>query len=181
MGNSISIKFEGENFEGMARLKDVLKKYSKAYVKVGLFGGNHSSNGESLVKIGALHEFGDKKTRSFMYKGHKIKIKGLPARSWLRTPLRLKKGFLKGRGYEGKEFFKRVLIKEFEHGYTGVALKFVGINAENIIDEAFNTQGYGQWQPNINKEYVSLKGSDTPLIDTGELRRAVTSEVVDGE
>ena len=180
MSNNISLKIEGEKLKGLQKIQEVLEKYSKSYIKVGLFGGNHPSSGESLPSIGALHEFGSNSPRTFTYKGEKIKISGLPARSWLRLPLKIKRVQLKGKGYEGKEFFKRVIVSELKNGYTGVALKFLGRNATNIIDEAFNTQGFGNWEPNINKRYVELKGSNIPLIDTGALRNAVTYKIVEG-
>lgn len=176
----VKLTIKGAELKGLQQAKEVLEKYSKAHVKVGVFGGNHSSNGESLAKIATEHEFGSITPKTFNYKGKQIKINGLPTRSWLRMPLKLKKSQLKGKGYEGKEFFKQVIIKELENGYTGVALKFLGKNAEGIIDDAFATEGFGQWKKNISPEYIELKGSDTPLIDSGELRRSVSSQVVDG-
>ena len=34
------------------------------------------------------------------------------------------------------------------------------------------------WEQNKNKEYIDLKGSSTPLIDTGSLVNSINYEVV---
>jgi hypothetical protein len=53
----------------------------------------------------------------------------------------------------------------------------MGHQAEAVIQDAFDSQGFGQWDKNISKVYITAKGSDTPLIDTGFLRQSVTSKV----
>lgn len=53
----------------------------------------------------------------------------------------------------------------------------VGVAGENLIQEAFDTQGFGEWTPNAPLT-VELKGSDAPLIDSGQLRHAVDSRAV---
>ena len=178
---NVNVKILGKELKNIKKMKEVLDRYSKSYVKVGLFGGNHSSNGESLVKIGALHEFGSITPRTINYKGKKITLSGIPTRSWLRMPLKSRRLRLLGENREHREIvFRQTVLQEIDHGYTGVLLKFLAENAKKVIDDAFETQGFGKWKPNINKEYVKLKGSDTPLIDTGELRRSVTAEIVNG-
>jgi hypothetical protein len=69
----------------------------------------------------------------------------------------------------------------------------LGVAAEEIVQNAFETSGDGTWANNAeitihggwmkNKVsgkpvYIKGKGSSRPLIDTGQLRRAVTSDVV---
>ena len=60
-----------------------------------------------------------------------------------------------------------------------------------LVQEAFNTGGFGKWPANADITlkggwmrsssgkpfYVKPKKSTAPLIDTGQLRRAVSSEV----
>lgn len=168
--------FKGKDLKGFKKLKECLEQYKNHYVKIGVFGGN-APNGESYPSIALLHEFGSETPRTFVYKGKKITIKGVPTRSFLRVPINNHIKKLKGETYKQGGTVEKALILDFTHGYTGVALKLLGANAEAIVQEAFDTQGYGQWERNINQEYIALKGSDTPLIDTGGLRKAVTSQV----
>ena len=173
---SKSFSFKGTDLKGLRKLQECLEQYKKHYVKVGVFGGN-SPSGESYPSIAMKHEYGSESPHTFMYKGRKITIKGLPIRSFLRMPIRTHIKKLKGDTVKQGGTVKGALMSDFIHGYTGVALKLLGMNAEAIVQEAFDTQGFGQWEKNINKEYIELKGSDTPLIDTGKLRASVTSQL----
>ena len=177
--NKFTGKFEitGDDLKGLKNLSKVLQEYKKHYVKVGVLGGNYA-DGTPIAQVAAMHEFGTEATKTFEYKGESITIHGLPTRSFLRVPLKTHKSQLKGKGYLGKENFLRVMLKEMQHGYTGVALEFLGINAINIVRGAFSTSGYGQWLENQNKKYIALKGSSKPLIDTGYLESATKHEVI---
>lgn len=53
----------------------------------------------------------------------------------------------------------------------------LGALAENYVQEAFETGGFGQW-PALMPATIARKKSDQPLIDSGQLRRAITSDVV---
>lgn len=129
-------------------------------VKVGIFGNKTARTGKSKTKtnaeLGALHEFG-----SFSL--------GIPARSFLRWPL----------------FFRqRFIIKEASAGATKLmfngqwilVLKRLGIACERAVLQAFASRGFGSWAPNAPST-IARKGSDAPLIDTGQLRRAIASKV----
>ena len=59
------------------------------------------------------------------------------------------------------------------------ALKQLGVLGENIVQEAFATRGFGQWAAN-KAATIRRKKSSMPLIDTAQLRKSVTSEVVPG-
>lgn len=172
-----NFKIEGAELEGLTKLKEVLEQYKQHYVKVGVLGGNAPS-GESYASIAMLHEYGSESPRTFNYKGKKVKISGVPTRSFIRMPIRTHLKKLKGDTVKQGGTVQKSLLLDFKHGYTGVALKLLGMNAEAIIQEAFDTQGFGKWPANISEKYIELKGSDTPLIDTGRLRAAVTSQVV---
>lgn len=53
----------------------------------------------------------------------------------------------------------------------------LGAAAVGFVDEAFASGGFGTWAPN-KPTTVAHKGSSAPLIDTGELRKSVTFDVV---
>lgn len=139
-------------------------------VKVGIIGGQAqvkraAETGESLTnaQIGFIHEFG--------------RLQGtprIPPRSFLQMPLRLYlDDFIKAKKNITREAFEKAIK-------SGQAAKFaekIGLIAEEVIQTAFATQGFGNWEPN-RPSTVAKKGSDTPLIDTGELRRSISSEVI---
>lgn len=168
----VNLKINGEELKGLKRVAQVLNEYKKYKVKVGVLGGSYP-NGENIAEVAYLHEFGSETPRTFMYKGKKITIKGLPTRSFLRVPIRLlfKKDDLM------TEYVKFKVFEEFQEGYTGKAFKVIGIESENIIKEAFATSGFGKWERNINEQYIEAKGSNTPLIDSGQLYGSIASKV----
>lgn len=53
----------------------------------------------------------------------------------------------------------------------------LGAKALEIVLKGFETGGFGQWVAN-KPSTIARKGSDQPLIDSGQLRRAQTSDVV---
>ena len=139
-------------------------------VKVGIIGSKGAvqratESGETLTnaQIGFIQEFG--------------RLQGkprIPARSFIVMPLKLYFGdFLKDRKSITKEEFEKAIR-------SGKADKFaqkLGIIAEEVIQTAFETEGFGNWDPN-SPVTVAKKGSSKPLIDTGELRRSISSEVI---
>lgn len=163
----------GDDFKGIKNLKENLAKLKELQAKVGVFGGRHPGSGESIPDIALLHEFGSQRSRSFNYKGKHIKIKGIPTRSFLRMPLRTRRLRVVG----DKELMRRYVIYALETGHANVPLEIMGRQAESVIQDAFDSGGYGQWDKNMSPAYIAAKGSDTPLIDTGFLRQSVTSKV----
>lgn len=148
------------------RLKQLLKYLVGGLpkVKVGILGEtNQRNDGLTNAQIGFANEFG--------------KMTGyprIPARSFIRTPLNLhfREKLKEKESLTGKELEKAIR--------TGQAEKFaqkVGMVAEETIQEAFETHGYGEWEPNAPRT-IAEKGSDSPLIDTGQLRRSITSKVI---
>lgn len=96
--------------------------------------------------------------------------RGTPARPWLAMTIRTKIN----------EIVKDSAKYFTEAVKTGDAIKFmtiIGINAEKWIGLAFDTKGFGSWAPNAPST-IARKGSSSPLIDTSQLRRSVTSMVV---
>ena len=65
----------------------------------------------------------------------------------------------------------------FQSGNYLKMFKLLGIAAEEIVQKAFETGGDGRW-PALKQATIDAKGSSAPLIDTGQLRRSVSSDVV---
>jgi hypothetical protein len=138
----------------MAKSIDQVKS---GYVAVGLPVEKASSkvykNGETVVSVGAVHEYG---------------AAGMTKRSFLRMPFIVKKGTLdKVTALQFQEVF--------ENG-KGIsqALGLIGTAAVNVVQEAFTTRGFGQW-PDISQMTKDRKGgSSQVLIDTGILRGSIT-------
>ena len=55
------------------------------------------------------------------------------------------------------------------------ALKKGGIAGENLIDEAFDTGGFGTWPP-ISQNTAKKKGNDKILIETDQLHKSRVSK-----
>lgn len=101
---------------------------------------------------------------------------GVPRRSMLRMPLHLHGD----RVLKDAKVDATVQFKEVARAPVATAKRFLkrlGIAGENLVQEAFDTRGFGSWKPNAPLT-IALKRSDAPLIDKGELRRAVDSRVV---
>lgn len=162
---------------GLRNLIKVLQ--SDHSVRVGVFGGTHppkrkaagvqrKNGGEggrtvgkgpttnTNAEIGFLMEYGSPGR--------------YPPRPWLHMPIRTKINQIVK---DSAKFFE-------ESVKTGDAVKFltvIGINTEKWIQLAFDTRGFGSWPAN-RPSTIARKGSDAPLIDTGQLRRSVASMVV---
>lgn len=159
------MKFSGKvvsNTKALNKLNRELSQSGRVHARVGVLAGNaEREEGEfNNAELGAIHELGS--------------ISGnIPARSFLRVPCLedLPKAL-------GKAGAKRLTKLIAEKGLV-LAMKEVGVLAENVVDEAFATRGKGRWAPNAPRT-IQKKGSDSPLIDKGKLRRSVTSRVYVG-
>lgn len=147
------IKF---NLDGFTDLQKQLAKGYKA--KVGIMGESATRDDGELnnPEIGLIHEVGRVSDN-------------MPARSFLRMPLTFKKADLMTFAIKNAKLIEQGNVKGF--------FAKIGIKAEAIIQEAFETGGFGQWAKN-KPSTIAAKGSSAPLIDTGELRKAITSEVI---
>lgn len=134
-------------------------------VKVGILGStNGRTQGEQTnAEIGFTNEFGK-------ITGHKR----IPERSFIRMPLKTK---FNAKLKTKKSLTGPELEKAIVEGKTEEFATKVGLVAEEVIQEAFATNGFGMWEPNAPMT-IELKGSDSPLIDTGQLRRSITSKVI---
>ena len=97
--------------------------------------------------------------------------RGIPPRDFLRAPLLDK-------SKEIVQFLGNKEIKKLiEAGEKVQVFKLLGLKAEQIVYRAFVTGGFGKW-PALKPQTIKRKGSSKPLIDTGQLPRSVSSEVV---
>ncbi len=95
----------------------------------------------------------------------------IPPRDFLLMPIqRNQKNII--RGMENSSVKEAIERKDYK-----AVFKLLGALAEGYVQKAFESSGYGQWAPN-SPTTVARKGSSKPLIDTGQLRRSITSDVV---
>jgi hypothetical protein len=149
------------------------------FVKVGILGSKaHSKHrketSEELKKSGG-HKIGSKEselTNADIGLRHEkgVVSERLPRRSWLVTPLEdhLPEYFEK----IGQDAIDLIISQKIYKNYQNL-----GIICEQIIQKGFETGGYGKWK-SLSALTIANKGSSAILIDTGQLRKAVTSEVV---
>lgn len=124
----------------------------------------------SQVEKAKIHEIGTSHTMEFEEDGIKYKVKGVPARSFIRMPLSL---FLPAALEEAHAF-----IDEHDNNVDaqkiGEALGQVGVE---VIHEAFESQGFGQWLGHQSSEYKEY--NDNPVLDkTGKLKNSIDYEVI---
>lgn len=149
--------------------------HTRPTIQIGIFSGKGNRNdsgkarktgGHRKVKgttsdqtnadIGAAHELG-------------VRSHNLPSRSWLRMPLSTKTKEIMAEGKIGAE----ALILQ---GKMMMVWKRIGIAAEKMVQAAFDSNGFGTWQA-LKASTVAAKHSATILIDTAQMRRAVSSRV----
>jgi len=173
-GNYTSVKL---NTDALEQVHSAL--LAKYVTRVGILGGKTnrtkvvtSRNGMrragkspdvlTNAEIGLIHEKGSASNK-------------IPRRSFLEMPLVLKSaGLLAVRNklwavYQGGPDTKARLREAYVN---------LGLIAERIIQRAFETRGFGRWAQNKKATIRRKNGSDMPLIDTAQLRRSITSDVV---
>ncbi len=148
------------NTKGLQDLQSVLIKNKKS-IRVGILGSsNNRTDGLSNATIGAIQEFGSE--------GNKI-----PARSFLRMPIMDKQKQI-------AQFAKKSLTIALKTNNIDLALNQIGLFCRSIIQNAFDTKGFGKWSPNAPTT-IENKGSSSPLIDTGELRKSITHDIINNK
>lgn len=145
------------NIAGLDELRNAV---GGTYItRVGILGAKDARGGTmGNADIGVIHEFGSE-------------TNDIPPRSFLRMPLETKrKELMKGMsGSVVKEAFK---AKDYKRVFQQL-----GVVGEQIVQSAFSSGGFGQW-PALKPSTIDAKGSAAPLIDTAQLRRSITSDVV---
>lgn len=136
------IKFDDSGLQNL--IKELVNK--KMSVKVGILGQDAARAGESNnAEIGAAHEFG---------------TDSLPQRSFLRVPIENRLS----QEVEAMNFEKKVSIGKLAHKVGNAAVK--------IIQEAFMTEGFGEWPISKRAEH-----DGKTLVDTAQLRDSISYEV----
>lgn len=146
------------NLDGLAKIKKELSK--GYYAKVGILGDDAVRTDESGIsnpELGMIQEFGSL-------------TNNIPPRSFLRMPIELKRREI-AKFLTSKSSRKLIETMQIEKLFARL-----GVFAEGIVQGAFATGGYGQW-PSLKPATVKRKGSAAPLIDTGQLRQSISSEV----
>lgn len=150
---------DGLNTDGLDKLLKALSgKLPK--VKVGILGGKNARTGKvpSNAMVGAAHEFGSP-------------ARNLPQRSFLRMPITTQfKKYFKNAGLLEKETVERIM----RVGDILGLLERIGILGETIVQDAFDSNGFGQWKP-LSPGYENNTGNT--LVDTTQLRNSITSRV----
>lgn len=170
----INSKITGDDLKGIEGLKERVRKLRNTSINIGVFAGNYP-NGESIASVGLIHEFGSVTGRTFTYKGKSVHISGIPQRSWLRMPIKSRRFKV----LNDREFLKSILIVALSNDKElDKWLNYIGLEAVEVIREAFFTGGFGKWDNNISPEYIKLKGSaDSPLLDTSLLVSSVEYKI----
>lgn len=179
------------SLSGLGALAEALATLKKGRVDVGFFAGDASRSskggkgskagyykaGTSAKDVGTLRSGKqvEQLTNPELAAKHEFGI-GVPRRSMLRMPLHLKGDAVVKKAKEGATEAMKNVAKDGRATAKKV-LTLMGIEAEGVVDEAFETRGFGSWKENA-PETILLKGSDAPLIDSSQLRRAVDSRVV---
>jgi hypothetical protein len=150
--------------DGLERFQKALRDAGSMRVKVGVLGKkNGRDDGITNAEVGAKQEFGFYIAEG-PFKGAKV-----PARSFLRMPLRELIAHL-------PELFTDTMVPLLKKFRVEDVFKRLGVLAVKAIDNAFETQGGGQWAPNAPTT-ILIKGYDKPLIHTTQLRRSIAFEV----
>lgn len=186
------------------KLKKLVEEMSKKYsVKVGLLAGKGADDltdsGITYAHLGTIQEFGaDIKITPKMaaYLAitarelglPKLEAKGdgyihIPARSFLRMPLTTKNRVVKELKKQldaNEEEIINYIAKNADFQTLAIML---GASAVEVVNEAFQSAGFGEWQPN-SPFTIAMKGSALPLTGRGKendaaghLKQRITYEV----
>ena len=126
----------------------------KHFVDIGVFGSATTPGGMPVAEYGAYNEFG-----SITKPDHP------PKRSFIRMPL-------SEHGDKVVSYVEKHAKEHLEAGDVAAIFEDIGIAGESVIQEAFDTRGFGTW-PENKPSTIAGKGSDAPLIDDGTLRHAI--------
>ena len=152
----------------------ITKELSKNYsVCVGILGEDASEPHKMRKKDGSIVTPKKPKTNAFIGAIHEYGSvsNNIPARSFLRYPIKMRLGTMLEKN---KDTLTRSLVK----GTYKQWLENLGFALEEIVNNAFETGGFGMWKP-IEKQTARRKGSDMILVDIGQLKASISSEVRD--
>lgn len=156
MPKQTEIKFD---LKGLDNFNDDIANSYRA--RVGILGSNAARSDESGIDnatLGVIQMFGSL-------------TKNIPPRDFLFMPIQTHARELL------QVMSKSSVKKAIAAGDIKRVYDLLGAAALEFVLMAFETAGFGQWAPNAPKTIVK-KGSDRPLIETGQLRRAQTNDTV---
>ncbi len=148
------------NIDGLDKLLSALKGKPPT-ASIGVPGTPRTKDGNGKgpeltnAQVGAFHEFGTSK---------------LPVRSFLRVPLidHLAKR-LESKGLLDQHLLQQVIATRSPIPWAEAVVK----TAAEIVDEAFETSGFGKWPPSDMRH----KQNPQTLIETSQLRESIVTEV----
>lgn len=149
------IKLDKRNLES---LKKIIKENTMT-ARVGILADSpkiHKGSALTNVEIGVIHEFG---------------TEDMPRRSFLRMPLEMK---LNPTLKEKNRLETAMIAKILETKDLTPLFKRILRISQRIIQDAFDTGGFGQWKPSD----FSRKKVHQTLVETSQLRRSIRGEVV---
>jgi hypothetical protein len=146
------------DIKGLEKLIKALKGPAPE-IRVGILGSGaaRSGGGATNAYIGYCHEYG----------------RGVPQRSFLREPL---SDLLGDRLEESGAFDESVMKEMVASGSLLDYSKKIGVLAEGIVLEAFDTGGFGKWAA-LKPRTLSRKKVHQILVETQQLRNSITSDV----
>jgi phage gpG-like protein len=153
---TLKTKLSTPNLNKLQRLLN--EQYS---VKLGILGEKakavHNDTDLTNVEIGTIHEFGSMSNN-------------IPRRSFLKNTVVKKESDIQKK--------IRSLLKRHYNKPDGLekVATLIGIYGEALVQEAFETGGFGTWQP-LSQRTIDAKNSSAILIDTGQLRGSISSKV----
>lgn len=145
--------------KGLDQLLKALKA-KPPVARVGILGSSPRKEGEqgrgsSNAEVGAAHEFG---------------TSTLPQRSFLRAPISEHlQSKMESSGALDRDTLDQVIKKGSVMPWLGKVTKL----AENIVNEAFDTGGFGKWK----QSDMTHKKNHQTLVETQQLRNSISSEV----
>lgn len=156
MTGDVTINF---NLKG---LEEFTKKMGSYVARVGIINDQaaqqHDKTSLTNAEIGVIQQFGSL-------------TNNIPPRDFLLMPIQKNRREILN-AVNNPKLRRAVADGDYKKAY-GI-LGAVGVG---FIQQAFETGGFGQWEPNAPAT-IAAKGSSAPLIDTGQLRRAISSDVV---
>lgn len=161
----MSIKIT-HNLKGFNQLQK-LSKNVNFVAKVGVLSSTNTREGGALTnaEIGAKHEFGSMAEK-------------IPARSFLKMPIEERKTDINLAAADKMQEICHSHVpntSDIKDVLTDAALEAVA-----IIQQAFDTGGFGKWQPLSPRTIAQRKNnSSSILIDSGKLRKSIDYEVKD--
>lgn len=145
---------------GLEKLSEGLAKTYRA--RVGILGNDAERKDESTgidnATLGIIQIFGSV-------------TKNIPPRDFLLFPIEVKQRELVN------AMRSKMVLHAIQDGNYKKVFRLLGAAGVAIVLGAFETGGFGAWAPNAPAT-IARKKSDRPLIDTSQLRRAITSDVV---